>query len=208
MTSRRRWSPTPASRNLSVPRRGRSPRIAHASRPPARWRLGAAAGLRETDRLREVLGELTGGTPSAATCTSSPASCPLPPRRTRMPPAGRGSSSCWRSRFADGFRLAADQGGVPAEYPVGHAFGLVASSATARSAATEVARIGSSWLMASPVTIADSATTATTNWRRSPVPSQRAAAISLSSQSSTAGRSSRCFSDDDRHAWLPPVVTA
>ncbi len=44
--------------------------------------LGAAAGL------REVLASGTGGTPSAATCTSSAATSLPPPRRTRMPPVG------------------------------------------------------------------------------------------------------------------------
>jgi predicted RNA polymerase sigma factor len=48
--------------------------------------LGAAGGLRETDRLREASG--TGGTPSAATCMSSAATSRPPPRRTPKPPAG------------------------------------------------------------------------------------------------------------------------
>ena len=62
---------------------------------------GAAAGLRETDRLREVLGGRHGGTPSAATCTSSAATSPPPPRPTPRPPAGprtSPSATIWSAR--------------------------------------------------------------------------------------------------------------
>ena len=59
---------------------GRAVAVGHA--------LGAAAGLRETDRLRDVLGERTAGTPSAATCTSCAATSLLPPRRTPSRPPG------------------------------------------------------------------------------------------------------------------------
>jgi hypothetical protein len=40
------------------------------------------AGLLETDRLREVLGDRHQWHAVRATCTSSPATCPLPPQRT------------------------------------------------------------------------------------------------------------------------------
>ena len=50
--------------------------------------LGAAAGLRETDRCARCSASGTAGTPSAATCTSSAATCPPPPRPTPRPPAG------------------------------------------------------------------------------------------------------------------------
>jgi hypothetical protein len=71
--------------------------------------LGAAAGLRETDRLREVLGERHRGTPSAGTCTSSAATCPPPPRRTPRPPVGprrRRARHLVVSRRARGRRIA------------------------------------------------------------------------------------------------------
>ncbi len=63
--------------------------------------LGAAAGLRETDRLREVIGQRPGGTPSAGTCTSSGAICPPPPPRTPRPSAGpptSASPTTWSDR--------------------------------------------------------------------------------------------------------------
>jgi hypothetical protein len=50
--------------------------------------LGAAAGLRETDRLREVLGERHRWHAVRGTYTSSTATCRPPARRTRRPPAG------------------------------------------------------------------------------------------------------------------------
>ena len=49
---------------------------------------GAAAGLRETDGCVRCSASGTGGTPSAATCTSSAATSLPPPRRTPRPPAG------------------------------------------------------------------------------------------------------------------------
>ena len=49
---------------------------------------GAAAGLHETDRLRDVIGERHNGTPSAATYTNWAATSPPPPRTTGRPPAG------------------------------------------------------------------------------------------------------------------------
>ena len=50
--------------------------------------LGAAAGLRETDRLRDVIGERHRWHAVRGTFTSLAATCPPPPRPTPRPPAG------------------------------------------------------------------------------------------------------------------------
>ena len=63
--------------------------------------LGAAAGLRETDRLREVLGERHRWHAVRGLCTSWAATSLPPPRPTPRPPAGprtSPSATTWSAR--------------------------------------------------------------------------------------------------------------
>jgi hypothetical protein len=61
--------------------------------------LGAAAGLRETDRLREVIGERYRWHAVRAHLHEPTATCPQPPRCTSRPPAGPRSNgwTTWAS---------------------------------------------------------------------------------------------------------------